>query len=219
MNTFNEVLKELMDKFDMSDSHLAELVGVNRSTVVRWRNGIRSPKLEKIPEIASVFEVDPKVFIGKKTNNLGILTIYNQLEQPRQKKVYDYAEHQLKEQKAQSVNVYGQTAAGEALEYDQSAIEEGIVSYVPKGTDGALVVRGDSMEPVLNNNELLFFKKTPQVENGDIAVVEIEGNAVTTKKVRYDFENEKIILQSINKKYDDMVFDNEDIRIIGKVLL
>lgn len=211
-------IKNLRESKDMTQDQLAEMLDTTRQSISRYEIGERKVNQDILFELAEIFKVSINEFFPP-IKNESIESIYNQLDQPRKAKVYNFAEYQLEEQKAQSVNVYGQTAAGEALEYDQSAIEEEIVSYVPKGTDGALIVRGDSMEPVLKNNELLFFRKTPQVENGDIAVVEIEGSAVTTKKVKYDFENEKIILQSINKKYDDMVFDNEDIRIIGKVLL
>ncbi|MET1374834.1 helix-turn-helix transcriptional regulator, partial [Staphylococcus aureus] len=54
MSSFSSNLERLMNKRDMSDSELAELVDVNRTTVTRWRKGIRSPKLDKLPEIANV---------------------------------------------------------------------------------------------------------------------------------------------------------------------
>ncbi len=59
MSSFSSNLERLMNKRDMSDSELAELVDVNRTTVTRWRKGIRSPKLDKLPEIANVFELNP----------------------------------------------------------------------------------------------------------------------------------------------------------------
>lgn len=59
MSSFSSNLERLMNKRDMSDSELAELVDVNRTTVTRWRKGIRSPKLDKLPEIANVLELNP----------------------------------------------------------------------------------------------------------------------------------------------------------------
>ncbi len=124
----------------------------------------------------------------------------------------------MKEQ--ETTTIYGETAAGSPVEYnDQYEIQEEKVSYIPKGTDGALVVRGNSMSPTLEDGDLLFFEKTPQVENGEIAVVEIKGEAVTTKKVRYNSENEIIILESINPDFDDIKFKSEDVKSIGRVLL
>ena len=37
MSSFSSNLERLMNKRDMSDSELAELVDVNRTTVTRWR--------------------------------------------------------------------------------------------------------------------------------------------------------------------------------------
>lgn len=198
-------------------------VRLAKNDLSQYVNGKVEPNQERVYILAKALDVSeawllgydvPKQRINK--DDKSITTIYNQLEEPRQKKVYNFACNQLDEQK--TVSVYGQTAAGRALEYDQSSVEEETVEYIPKGTDGALNVRGDSMEPLLHDGDLLFFQKVDMVENGQIAVVEINGEAVTTKKVKFDYANQKIILQSLNDKYDDMVFNDDEIRIIGKVL-
>ena len=44
------------------------------------------------------------------------------------------------------------------------------------------------------------------MENGEIAVVEIDGNGVT------------LILRSLNDKYEDWVLHPDEVRIIGKVV-
>ena len=103
MSIFSTELDKLMNAFDMSNEKLGELVGVNRTTVSRWRSGERSPKLEKLPEIASVFNVDTRVFVGEDKIS-SIETIYNQLEKPRQTKVYNFAEQQLEEQNSNVVH-------------------------------------------------------------------------------------------------------------------
>ncbi|WP_234016546.1 helix-turn-helix domain-containing protein [Staphylococcus simulans] len=68
MTSFSSNLERLMNKRDMSDSDLANLVDVNRTTVTRWRKGIRSPKLDKLPEIANVFGVEPLDLINDSNN-------------------------------------------------------------------------------------------------------------------------------------------------------
>lgn len=68
MTSFSSNLERLMNKRDMSDSDLAKLVDVNRTTVTRWRKGIRSPKLDKLPEIANVFGVEPLDLINDSKN-------------------------------------------------------------------------------------------------------------------------------------------------------
>lgn len=64
MSVFSDKLNKLMEQRDMSNDELGDLVNVNRTTIARWRSGLRSPKMEKLPEIASVFNVDPRIFVG-----------------------------------------------------------------------------------------------------------------------------------------------------------
>ncbi|MHC5215240.1 helix-turn-helix domain-containing protein [Enterococcus sp. LJL128] len=98
LSLFSDKLSSLMKSRDMSDDELGNLVGVNRTTITRWRTGERSPKMEKLPEIASVFQVDPRIFIGEIENAHDILTIYSQLDSTRQEYIYKSAEQQLQEQ-------------------------------------------------------------------------------------------------------------------------
>lgn len=148
-----------------------------------------------------------------------IISIYEQLEKNRQKKVYSYAEKQLEDQiKLKTVKVYGQTAAGDPITYGDDIVEEKEASYIPSGADIALVVKGDSMEPEIEDGSIVFYKRQPNIENGEIAVVEIDGNGVTCKKVKFDYDNKKIILQSLNDKYEDQEFESGQIRILGKVV-
>lgn len=106
MSVFSDELSKLMRNRDMSDEDLASVVNVNRTTVSRWRSGERSPKIEKLPEIASVFNVDPKIFVGENNESITstsfIETIYNKLSENRQEKVAEFAINQLEEQKQEN---------------------------------------------------------------------------------------------------------------------
>lgn len=82
--------------------------------------------------------------------------------------------------------------------------------------DGALLVREDSMKPLIEDNSIIFYKKQPVVENGETAIVELNGSEVTCKK--FNFDGEKTILRSIDDKYEDIIVEGE-IRIIGKVII
>lgn len=229
MSTFSTELNKLMNMFDMSNEKLGELVGVNRTTVSRWRSGERSPKLEKLPEIASVFNVDPRIFVGE-IQNASIETIYNQLEKPRQTKVYNFAERQLEEQnrgnvvhfpkkeKLPTIKNSASAANPTELVYGDTVVEEEEFERVPNNADFAVPIIGDSMEPVIRNGQFVFVKEQPDVEDGEIAIVEIDGDGVTCKEVFKDYENQSIILRSINELYEDRVVSPEQIRIIGKVV-
>lgn len=201
---------------------VGDMVGVGKSTVRKWENGmIDNMKRDKIALLAHALQISPLQILSddyQPTNN--IISIYNQLNKPRQRKVYTFAQHQLDEQnngveESSAIYLVGQTAAGEPLEYSQINAEQ-INTTVPSGADYALTVKGDSMEPLIKDGSIIFYKEQPTVENGEIAIVELNNNEVTCKKL-YLYED-RVVLKSINEKYEDMIFE-DGVRIIGKVIL
>ncbi|HEB2314116.1 TPA: helix-turn-helix transcriptional regulator [Staphylococcus aureus] len=236
MSSFSSNLERLMNKRDMSDSELAELVDVNRTTVTRWRKGIRSPKLDKLPEIANVFGVKPLDLIHDMDDSKIIEEIHNvssQLTPPRQSNVLKYATNQLEEQNNDSddnlvdfnsyiqekseVDIYGCASAGigERL-YNEPISKEFVRGYVP-AHDIALKVNGDSMEPLFKNGQIIFIEKSHTIKDGQIGVFIINGDAYV-KKVYV--EDNRLTLVSLNKKYKDLHFyDNESVRLVGKIIL
>ena len=220
MNIGNR-MKQRRKQLKLSADEVAEKIGVSRSNVYRYEKGdIEKLPLEVLEPLSEILQTTPQQLMGWESGN-DILHIYNQLEPPRQERVYSFAKKELKEQNnVVSFPVYGKTAAGTTpVTYGDPDIEHKDFSSVPAGADVALVVSGDSMEPLITDGSIVFYKRQPMVESGEIAVVEIEGDGVTCKRVKFDYENEKIILQSENDKYEDMVFNNDQIRILGKVLL
>lgn len=115
------------------------------------------------------------------------------------------------------VQILGQTAAGQPLEYNDIITEDiNNLSDVPANADFALTVKGDSMEPEIKNGSIIYIHSQEDVENGTISIVEIDG-AVTCKKVYK--EDNKLKLVSLNEKYEPMLIDKGNVRILGKVIL
>ncbi len=219
---------------------LADKSGLTKGYISMLEKGINPgtgkeiiPSLETVQNIAYAFDLSLDSFLegvessvelpllsNDKSTLDQIISTTKQLTPPRQNKVYTFAQHQLDEQnngveESSAIYLVGQTAAGEPLEYGQLQPEQ-ISVDVPKGADRALNVKGDSMEPLIKDGSIVFYKDQPTVENGEIAIVEIDGSEVTCKK--FYFDGDKITLKSINEKYEDMVFSN-GVRIIGKVII
>lgn len=191
----------------------------NKGRISKWENGKEEPRLSSVKLIADFYGINIDSLYSSESSKLSIISIYNKLEKPRKKKVYSYAEHQLEEQNKKILyDIQGQVAAGPAIEYGDPQVESQFVEYVPASADMALTINGDSMEPDFPNGSIVFYKRQPDIENGEIAIVEINKEAVTCKKVIFDYDNKKIVLRSLNKKYDDMIYDDEQIRILGKVV-
>ena len=226
---FAENLKYLREKNNMEQLELAEKLGrKSSSSISEWEKGKYTPKLKTLNEIAKLFKVDiddlMNIDLSLDLRNSSIEALYNQLEVPRQKKVYNYAEHQLEEQNKvvelpnRAAPLLGDVAANPTeMTYGDPVYDEEVTSNVPSGADGALTIQGDSMEDLFRNGDICFFHRQPDVENGEIAIVEIDGTGVTCKKVIK--ENGCIILRSLNDKYKDRKIEKESVRIIGKVLI
>lgn len=121
--------------------------------------------------------------------------------------------------KEKELHILGYTAAGEPIDMpdDTYGLEDVIKVPADNKADFALTVKGDSMEPRIPNESVVYVKKQDTVDNGQIAIVSIN-NTVTCKIFKQ--KNDIIYLHSINPNYDPIVIDNEDIdfKIIGKVI-
>lgn len=222
-NLLGSRIKILREENKLTQNDLAKKLGFkNYTTITKWEKGENLPRGRELKLLAELFDVSSDWILGlsDSRSSSDINHIYSQLTPPRQHKVYTFAEHQLEEQnngveESSAIYLVGQTAAGEPLEYSQINAEQ-INTTVPSGADYALTVKGDSMEPLIKDGSIIFYKEQPTVENGEVAIVEIKGGEVTCKK--FYFNGEKVVLRSINDKYEDMIFE-DGVRIIGKVIL
>ena len=86
-----------------------------------------------------------------------------------------------------------------------------------KGATLGLVVRGDSMEPVITDGSIVWVDGTAIPHSGDIGVFLIDGEATCKKLVRV---NGRYVLRSLNSAYDDIEpADWQDVRPVGKVVV
>lgn len=79
-----------------------------------------------------------------------------------------------------------------------------------------LRVTSDSMTGSrIHPGDLVYVRKQKNIENGDIVLL-LSGNEVSLKRV---FRAEgKIILQPDNPKYEPVIVDDDDIKVLGKVI-
>lgn len=243
---FGKMLDLFRQEKNMTMEELGAYLGRNKSTVSRWISGERYPKIEEVEQIVSFFDTDVETLLfgaDKIDAKNSILSLINetssQLSPPRQQKVYDFAKHELEEQKEQKSHItvlekykenekkekeyvdifwYGSASAGTGqFLFSNKELISLPKEQVPIEADFCLTVSGDSMEPVLHNGDYIFVTKQNTLFNRSIGVVIVDGEAFIKKVF---FENDKARLQSFNKKYKDIIVDDSnDFRIIGKVVL
>lgn len=76
----------------------------------------------------------------------------------------------------------------------------------------ALKVHGDSMSPVLIEDDIVVIKKQNDFENGDIVVAIINSDEATIKKGKKSTNS--ITLQPLNPSYDPLVFTYDEMKTI-----
>lgn len=225
MEIISANINHLLESTNTKQIELSRGAGIAPSTLTGYVKGTSLPIAGNVQKMADFFgvkksDIDPRLKTESSTTSLDELTsLYMKLHADRQRNVIRFTQRQWDEQnglhETRSIYLVGQTAAGEPIEYNQIPADQ-ITAEVPDGADYALMVNGDSMEPLIKNGSIIFYKAQPTVENGELAIVEIEGNSVTCKK--FYFENGKVILKSINPQYEDMAFE-EGVRVLGKVIL
>lgn len=76
----------------------------------------------------------------------------------------------------------------------------------------ALRIHGDSMFPVLIEDDIVIIKKQDDFETGDIVVAIINGDEATIKKGKKS-EN-SILLQPLNTNYEPLIFTKDEMKSI-----
>lgn len=121
------------------------------------------------------------------------------------------------------VPVLGYVRAGipmDAVEYiiDYEEISE---EMARQGEFFGLQIKGDSMEPRIKEGDVVIVRKQSTIENGEIAIVLVNGDEATIKKVQ-KFDG-GINLVPSNPAYNVMTYTNEQIeklpvQILGKAV-
>lgn len=227
----NLTLEELADTLNKK---YPDTINFNKGKISKWENNREEPRLSSVKILADYFDVPLDYFNGIDIDHAEILTIFNQLDEDRQANVIDYATVLLNEQinmKTSTVlekykdddyiidYVEGLVAAGHGtFQEDNLHMEVRLrAEDVPESYDTIAKVAGDSMEPLIEDNDLLFIKVTSQVDINSIGIFQINGKNFV-KKLKRDYDG-SWYLQSLNSGYEEIhLSENDDIRTIGEVV-
>ena len=153
-----------------------------------------------------------------------IQTIYDELKPPRQVKVLNYAEMQLKEQENEvseaiqlySYDYYDHPASAGTGQYLNDVRVERIELPVDIDADFVIPIKGDSMEPDYHDGDLVFIQTSVDLNDGVIGVFNYNGDAYIKQLV---IDKDQAYLHSLNPAYKDMpITPDTDFRIIGEVV-
>lgn len=191
-------IAELRKKAGLSQKEFAKKISVAQNTLCNWENEKRQPDNNAITAMADFFNVTIDYLLGRTNENI---------------------------HKSQGIKipVYGRVAGGipisaieDILDYEEITEDE-----ARKGEYFALQIKGHSMEPRIYDKDVVIVRRQSDVDNGDIAIVLIDGEEATCKKIKKTPEG--VMLIPLNTDYETMFYSNKQIEdlpvtILGKVV-
>lgn len=192
--TIGQRIKTLRNNLKMTQAEAAERAKISRTYYADVERGRYNPSLETLNDIAAALGTTAEeIFSGGG-------------------------------EKSFKVPVFGSVSAGNPLIAMEDIVEweELPKEWENQGVFYGLRVKGASMEPRISEGDVVIVKQQNDVESGELAIVLIDGDEATFKKVQKSPDG--ITLIAFNPTiYSPHFYTNNDIKnlpvqIIGKVI-
>ena len=214
--TFAQRLRQGLDMRGLKQVELATMSGISKYSISHYLKGDWEGKQDAVYELARVLDVaeawlmgydvppERKAPAGQSTNRAVKLPVGATPCNP-----------------AQVAPWLGTVRAGLPM----YAVEN-IEGYIPiRQTDGAkyfwLNIRGDSMNAAgMNEGDQILVREQPEVENGEIAVVLVNGDEATVKCFRREGDLVILTPRSSNPAHQPQVYDlkKTPVQVLGRVV-
>lgn len=210
-----DIIKQYREEHQMSLQDFANLIGTSRSYIHMLEKNVNpstnkpiNPSIETLKLLANAMNMDLDFLLKQLDSEQQIYL--NEEEYKKQFEKTDVLGNPVV-----SIPLLGSVKAG----YDYLAQENWIgtvdveTSLVGNGKDFfALKVKGDSMAPVFLEEDIVIVKKQNDCENNEFAIVIINGDEGTLKKIKKT--DNGIILQPLNPAYGPVMYTKEEMETI-----
>lgn len=200
---FGGRLKQLREEAQLTQLDLANKLSLVPSTVSQYESNRRAPDTNTVQRIADLFQVTTDYLLGRSDFRSRL---------PANITPVDI-------NKLVKIPVIGRIQAGEPILCVENIIDYEYVQEesVKNGEYFYLKVAGDSMVGArIHEGDLVLVRGQSDVDNGEIAVVLVDEENATLKRVYKS--NGHLILQSENPKYSPRIITSGDVKIIGKIV-
>ena len=196
-------LKELRKQNNITQEQLATALNIERSSIGKYESPNKpvTPPPDVLLRIAKYFGVSVDYLIGNSSASVSRMGNSGNIRVP----------------------VLGDVAAGIPIEAVQDIVdyEEIDAAMAASGEFFGLRLKGSSMEPRMRDGDVVIVRKQSDAETGDTAVVMVNGDNATVKRIKKGSSG--ITLIPNNPAYDPVFYSNDEIvslpvRILGKVV-
>ena len=202
--SFANNIKQLRKSLQLTQTEFAEKIGKTMRTVQTWESSQNEPSITTIRHIAAVFHVSPDSLILYDNGN-----VHDQ-KMVKTTVSVPYYDH-VHPSAGYGINIFNEQADGiMEMPYHLIPYKQGISS---------MLVKGDSMSPVLDDGDRIFVNLDEKTICGEgIYVIRWE-DALLVKTVQKIKNGIRLI--SSNPKFDTLEFTGEEcenMAIVGRVI-
>lgn len=201
---FNDNLRQLRKSHRLTQEQLAEIIGVERSSVGKYegRSGV-IPSPDILLRIADYFGVSIDYLMGRNTDE-PVLVPANTKSTPLHR-----------------IPVLGRISAGLPIFAEEHILEYTYTDLNNGASYFALLVKGDSMNQAgILDGDIVVVRQQDEVANGSIAVVLIDQDDATIKQFFQQGDRVMLVPMSFNPIHQMQTYSlqDTDIRIQGLVV-
>ena len=208
MASIGEKIRNARKDSGMTQTELAQKTSLSRSYIGDIEKDRYNPSVATLQAIAKATDVPVESLLGGT---------------PPAAPAQPPAQKATKEQGVR-IPVLGRVVAGIPIEAIEEVIdwEEIPQKMASTGKFFALRVCGHSMEPKILEGDVVIVRQQDDVDNGDIAIVLVNGDEATVKRIKKQAEGITLIATNISV-YEPHFYSNQEIRdlpvrVIGKVV-
>lgn len=201
--SFGAKLKKCRKDSSLSQKEFGQKIGVAESTVSLYESNKRFPDADTLKKISALFEVSLDYLLG------------NEPAKAAQPKTTG---------RGVRIPVLGRVVAGIPIEAVEEILdyEEITPELAASGEFFALKIRGHSMEPRMMEGDVVIVRRQDDVDSGDVAIVLVNGDEATVKRVKKQPEGITLIATNTSV-YEPHFYSNKEIaelpvRILGRVV-
>ena len=156
----------------ITQKEVADFVGVSEATVSRWESGhIDNMRRDRIAALSKILRMSPLAIMGIDDTDLSTRL-------PNMISI---------DARTFRVPIVGRVAAGRPIVADEEIIGYEYIDnkYSKDGHEYfGLRIVGKSMEPTIMDGDIVIVRRQNYVENGEIAIVLIDGEEATAKEIK-----------------------------------
>lgn len=194
----------------ITQKEVADFVGVSEATVSRWESGhIDNMRRDRIAALSKILRLSPLAIMGIDDTDLST-RLPNMV--PIDARTF-------------RVPIVGRVAAGRPIVADEEIIGYEYIDnkYSKDGHEYfGLRIVGKSMEPTIMDGDIVIVRRQNYVENGEIAIVLIDGEEATAKEIKESADGITLIGHNTAVYtphfYSAQEVKNLPVQIIGRVV-